>query len=93
MAKGSKKGKTPNYVKINEELCNGCVLCMKVCPAQAIRVKDNKLARIEGECIDCGECIKACPHSRLIELSNIYKKEKIVQDQKNLKEKKLAEKK
>lgn len=65
MAKGSKKGKTPHYVKINEELCNGCVLCMKVCPAKAIRVKANELARIEGECIDCGECIKACPRGAI----------------------------
>ncbi len=50
-----------HYVQIVEEKCNGCVLCMKVCPTKAIRVRDSQKARIEGVCIDCGECIRACP--------------------------------
>ncbi len=47
------------YVEIDENLCNGCVLCMKACPTKAIRVRDN-LAVIEGVCIACGECINVC---------------------------------
>jgi hypothetical protein len=34
---------------------------MKVCPTKAIRVKERRVARIEGTCIDCGECLRACP--------------------------------
>ena len=50
-----------DYVLIDEELCNGCVLCMKACPTKAIRVEENRVARIQGVCIDCGECVKVCP--------------------------------
>lgn len=49
-----------HYVLIDENRCNGCVLCMKACPTKAIRVR-NGLAYIEGECIYCGECIRICP--------------------------------
>lgn len=36
---------------------------MKDCPTKAIRVRKNK-ARIAYErCIDCGECLRVCPHN------------------------------
>ena len=54
-----------HYVRIDEQLCNGCVLCMKVCPTKAIRVKNRALAAIEGVCIDCGECIRVCPRGAI----------------------------
>jgi hypothetical protein len=34
---------------------------MRVCPTKAIRIRDHKVARIEGFCLDCGECIRVCP--------------------------------
>ncbi len=49
------------YVQIDETLCNGCVLCMKACPTKAIRIKEDRLAEIQGYCIDCGECARVCP--------------------------------
>jgi Fe-S-cluster-containing hydrogenase component 2 len=39
-------------VEVDETRCNGCVLCMKVCPTKAIRVK-NRVACVEGVGIDC----------------------------------------
>lgn len=48
-------------LQVNEKLCTGCSHCMKVCPTQAIRVRDGKAKIYENRCIDCGECFKACP--------------------------------
>lgn len=65
-----------HYVRIVEENCNGCVLCMKACPTAAIRVRNEK-AVIEGLCIDCGECIRVCPRDAIrgattgLELANL----------------------
>ncbi|MBN2125381.1 MAG: 4Fe-4S dicluster domain-containing protein [Deltaproteobacteria bacterium] len=67
------QGSRPShYVRIDEDLCNGCVLCMKVCPTRAIRVKDGKVARIEGPCIDCGECIRVCPRGAVKAITTAY---------------------
>ncbi len=49
-------------VRLDENLCKGCINCVKRCPTQAIRVRNGK-ARINSKfCIDCGECIRICPH-------------------------------
>lgn len=61
-----------HYVEIDDTLCNGCVLCMKACPTKAIRVKNDRVARIEDVCIDCGECIRACPRGALKPITTEY---------------------
>ena len=49
-------------LQINENVCEGCSHCMRVCPTEAIRVRDGKAHINENRCIDCGECFIACPH-------------------------------
>ena len=40
----------------------GCINCIKRCPTEAIRVRDGKAHILKERCIDCGECIRICPH-------------------------------
>lgn len=49
-------------VQLDEELCKGCINCIKRCPTQAIRVRNGKAVITKEFCIDCGECIRICPH-------------------------------
>ncbi|HUV05002.1 MAG TPA: electron transfer flavoprotein subunit alpha [Armatimonadota bacterium] len=47
-------------IRVIEDRCNGCGLCIKSCPQAAITV-DNKLAIIDLElCNYCGSCVSAC---------------------------------
>ena len=49
-------------VYLDENLCKGCINCIKRCPTQAIRVRDGKAVITKEFCIDCGVCIRICPH-------------------------------
>ena len=49
-------------VRLEKDLCKGCINCIKRCPTQAIRVRDSKAVIKNEFCIDCGECIRICPH-------------------------------
>lgn len=49
-------------VTLDKEKCKGCTNCIKHCPTEAIRVRNNKAVIIRERCIDCGECIRVCPY-------------------------------
>lgn len=49
-------------VYLDTDKCKGCINCIKRCPTQAIRVRNGKAEIIKEFCIDCGECIRICPH-------------------------------
>lgn len=66
-------------VVLREDRCIGCTSCLKVCPTEAIRVRDGKANIISDRCIDCGECIRICPNhakSAITDDLNMLKKYK-----------------
>lgn len=59
-------------VKINTEKCIGHMECMRICPAEAIRVRKRKAYILEERCIGCGECIKVCPEDAISPLTGSF---------------------
>ena len=47
-------------VRLDKEKCKGCTTCLKRCPTEAIRIRNNRASILHERCIDCGECIKVC---------------------------------
>lgn len=49
-------------VEINTDKCTGCTTCLRRCPVEAIRIRNDKAVIDAFQCIDCGECIRVCQH-------------------------------
>ncbi len=48
--------------RILPEKCKGCLLCLKVCPAEAIEGERKQVHVIDQhKCIKCGMCLDKCP--------------------------------
>ena len=50
-------------VTIEPDKCTGCTTCLRRCPVEAIRIRNDKAVINANQCIDCGECIRVCKHS------------------------------
>jgi len=67
----------PTVAKVNGNICAGCFYCKKVCPYNAIEIKEipskngspvRVIAYVnEGLCQGCGTCNATCP-SKAVEL-------------------------
>ncbi len=49
-------------VQLRRDKCQGCVSCVKLCPTEAIRVRNGKAEILGDRCIDCGACAAGCPY-------------------------------
>ncbi|MDO4488647.1 MAG: [Fe-Fe] hydrogenase large subunit C-terminal domain-containing protein [Eubacteriales bacterium] len=59
-------------VRIDKDLCKGCINCIKRCPTEAIRVRNGKAVINNKLCIDCGECIRICEnHAKYAEVDSL----------------------
>ena len=47
---------------VNKNMCTGCRVCVKNCPADSIHIADDDKAEVDmEECIRCGICHDICP--------------------------------
>jgi 4Fe-4S ferredoxin len=64
-------------LELNKEICNGCGICVDICPKEAIRqtsavvekgvlVKKPAISIDYKDCILCGECSALCPLKALV---------------------------
>jgi nitroreductase/NAD-dependent dihydropyrimidine dehydrogenase PreA subunit len=54
-----------NNIEIDRELCNGCGLCVTVCPTGTISLSEDKATASGGESIFCGHCEAVCPREAI----------------------------
>ncbi len=52
--------------------CTGEIACLKICPVEAIRIRQGKAIMLEDKCIDCGECVKVCKTGAIVPLTNTF---------------------
>jgi len=51
---------------IHDDICNGCTLCSRNCPVNAITGKPKDIHKIDQEiCTKCGICIDVCPQKAI----------------------------
>jgi heterodisulfide reductase subunit A len=69
---------------INQRVCNGCLLCLHICPYSAISFNDEQNVCYVNEalCKGCGTCASGCP-SHAINLSH-YTNEQILAEMEGL---------
>lgn len=47
---------------IDQGLCNGCGLCVQICPDRILVMASTNKAEVEGDhCMQCGHCYAVCP--------------------------------
>jgi Pyruvate/2-oxoacid:ferredoxin oxidoreductase delta subunit len=55
---------------INQEKCNQCETCYKVCYSSAIERHNDRRFYINENCVGCGLCVEVCPR-KAIELVRV----------------------
>ncbi|MGI6256820.1 MAG: [Fe-Fe] hydrogenase large subunit C-terminal domain-containing protein [Anaerovoracaceae bacterium] len=48
-------------IRLDRDLCIGCIHCARHCSTEAIRVRDWKAQINPERCVECGMCVKVCP--------------------------------
>ncbi len=52
-------------IKINQDLCAGCGLCMDECPADAIYMSNGWAVVDQERCTGCEICVEVCPNGAI----------------------------
>jgi len=52
-------------IKVNQELCAGCGVCVDACSVEAIQMVDYRAKIDDALCTQCGVCMDACPNGAI----------------------------
>jgi ferredoxin len=54
-------------VRIDQEKCTGCGLCVGACAAGALKLVDKKarMDEVLPACMSCGDCVAICPEDAI----------------------------
>lgn len=80
-------------IDVNDK-CIACSLCVKVCPTEAITVKDGVAEIDKSRCVGCGACANTCPVKAIVlkrDLGPIIKTKELLIDQESCVQCKLCE--
>jgi len=50
---------------VEPQKCDGCGICVNVCPAQAIFIQKGKAVIDPQKCVNCGICAQRCPQKAI----------------------------
>ena len=59
-------------IRVDAEKCNGRMACMRICPTQAIRIREGKAVILSDRCIDCGECVRICNQHAIVPMTSSF---------------------
>jgi len=56
--------------RIDPDKCVACLACVRVCPADAVAVEEQRVSIVDEACTRCGLCLPACPHEAIIAIGD-----------------------
>jgi heterodisulfide reductase subunit A len=56
---------SPEKAFVILDLCNGCGVCVPICPTKAITLQEGKAKIDPFQCTGCGACIPVCPQEAI----------------------------
>ena len=60
------------YIKIDQDLCDGCGICVEGCPVEALKVDGLQITHDLQKCKSCGRCVAVCPKNAVsVEVEDI----------------------
>jgi heterodisulfide reductase subunit A len=63
--KGEYVTTSPEKAYVIADLCDGCEVCVPVCPVNAISMCEGKAKVDPFQCVGCGACIPVCPREAI----------------------------
>ena len=48
-------------IRWNTTYCKRCMICVEVCPVDALALTNDMVKELESRCVRCGMCERYCP--------------------------------